>query len=50
MATKPVNPEIMLAEDMASFTHDPLGYAVYSSRGVKACWPTRKARATGSAT
>ncbi len=30
MATKPVNPEIMLAEDMASFTHDPLGYAVYS--------------------
>lgn len=24
------NPAIMLAEDMAGFTHDPLGYAVYS--------------------
>lgn len=30
MASKPVNPEIMLAEDIAGFTHDPLGYAVYS--------------------
>lgn len=30
MATKPINPEIMLAEDIAGFTHDPLGYAVYA--------------------
>ena len=30
MATKPISPEVMLAEDIAGFTHDPLGYAVYS--------------------
>lgn len=30
MATKAKDPEIMLAEDMASFTHDPLAYATYS--------------------
>lgn len=30
MASKPLNPEVMLAEDIASFTHDPLGYAVYA--------------------
>jgi hypothetical protein len=30
MASKPLNPEIMLAEDIAGFTHDPLGYAVYA--------------------
>lgn len=30
MATKPVSPEVMLAEDVAGFTFDPLGYAVYS--------------------
>ena len=30
MASKPISPEVMLAEDIASFTHDPLGYAVYS--------------------
>lgn len=29
MASKP-DPLVMLAEDIASFTHDPLGYAVYS--------------------
>lgn len=29
MATKP-DPLVMLAEDIASFTHDPLGYAVYA--------------------
>ena len=30
MASKPVSPEVMLAEDIAGFTHDPLGYSVYS--------------------
>lgn len=30
MASKAISPEVMLAEDMAGFTHDPLGYAVYS--------------------
>ena len=30
MASKPVNPEVTLAEDLAGFTFDPLGYAVYS--------------------
>lgn len=29
MATKP-DPLLMLAEDIASFTHDPLGYAMYA--------------------
>lgn len=30
MASLAKNPEILLAEDMAGFTHDPLGHAVYS--------------------
>ena len=30
MASKSISPEVMLAEDIANFTHDPLGYAVYS--------------------
>lgn len=30
MATKPIDPQMMLANDMAGFTHDPLGHAVYS--------------------
>lgn len=30
MASKPANPDMMLAEDIADFTHDPLGYAVYA--------------------
>jgi hypothetical protein len=30
MATKPEPPEITLAKDIASYTHDPLGYARYT--------------------
>lgn len=30
MASAPINPQIELAEDIAGFTHDPLGYAVYA--------------------
>jgi hypothetical protein len=30
MATKPISAEVTLAEDIAGFTHDPLGYATYS--------------------
>jgi len=30
MASKPQDPQIMLAEDIADFTHDPLGYAMYA--------------------
>lgn len=30
MATKAKSPEVMLAEDIAGFTHDPLGYAMYA--------------------
>lgn len=30
MASKPVDPQVMLAEDIASFTHDPLAYAMYA--------------------
>lgn len=30
MATKPIDPLVELANDIAGFTHDPLGYAVYA--------------------
>ena len=30
MASKAISPEAMLAVDIAGFTHDPLGYAMYS--------------------
>lgn len=30
MASKPISPQAMLAEDIAGFTHDPLGYAMYA--------------------
>ena len=30
MASRAINPVIMLANDIAGFTHDPLGYAVYA--------------------
>lgn len=30
MASRAPSPEILLAEDIAGFTHDPLGHAVYS--------------------
>lgn len=30
MASRAVDPHLMLAEDIASFTHDPLGYAMYA--------------------
>jgi hypothetical protein len=30
MASRPLDPQLMLADDIAGFTHDPLGYAVYS--------------------
>ena len=30
MASKPISPEVMLAEDIGGFTYDPLGYSVYA--------------------
>ena len=30
MASQPKDPQVMLAEDIASFTHDPLGYCMYT--------------------
>jgi hypothetical protein len=53
VATKPDTLR-MLAEDIAGFTHDPLGYAVYAfpwgEKGLHALADSEGARATGSAT